>query len=174
MCLRKPPAYTQVHAAFVYSPPLTPVVQMAKYGGQLSLCHHLGTLMSRQLPAELAGVCVPIPLSSERLRARAYNQSAEIGKALAHARALRIEHDWLSRVRDTAAQVGLTAQQRRKNLRHAFLASTEVAGQAILLIDDVMTTGTTVHEAARALKIQGAKSVSVLILARAHPRLAKN
>jgi ComF family protein len=112
---------------------------------------------------------VPVPLHPRRKRERGYNQAALLGRELANLLGLSCHESALSRVRATLPQVGLTDTERSQNVRHAFrcIRPASIRGRRILLIDDVMTTGSTVASASSSLLEAGAKRVCVLTLARA-------
>jgi ComF family protein len=113
---------------------------------------------------------VAVPLSRERLRERGYNQSWELARRLARALALDARADALFRVRDTGHQLGLARAARQANLRGAFVVTPRhaawVRGARIALVDDVLTTGATAHEATRTLRAAGAREVQVWTVAR--------
>jgi competence protein ComFC len=113
---------------------------------------------------------VPIPLHWWRRWRRGYNQSEVLAQALAGGLHLPCRSDWLRRVRNTPRQVEQSAAQRRENVRNAFQAGRpqELKNRNILLVDDVITTGSTVHDAARALCNAGAARVVVAVLAGPH------
>lgn len=112
-------------------------------------------------------VLVPIPLHRSRLRERGYDQALELARPLARHLGLPLQAQALMRVRDTSAQSRLDASQRRRNLRNAFAWNGDIAMPAhIVLIDDVMTTGATLHSAARALRRAGALRVDAWVCAR--------
>lgn len=114
------------------------------------------------------GLVVPVPLAPERLAARGYNQAMLLARTLAELRGLRLAPHGALRVRNTESQVGLSAQQRRLNVAGAFAGDRRlVAGQAIILVDDVCTTGATLDACAAALLAAGATQVLGLTLARA-------
>jgi predicted amidophosphoribosyltransferase len=91
-----------------------------------------------------------------------------VARALGLQLQVRFKPRPLARVRHTPEQAGLDQQARRRNLQGAFVAHSSVVGKSVLLIDDVMTTGSTLREAARALREKGARSVMALVVARAH------
>ena len=117
-----------------------------------------------------AGVIVPVPLHRRRLWWRRYNQSALLAQAIAAAAGKPLAQGALIRVRPTLQQVGLSADQRDRNVRGAFQVPVAekivVAGRRVVLVDDVYTTGATVKAATRALLRAGAAAVDVLVFAR--------
>ena len=119
-------------------------------------------------PWQGAALVVPMPLHPSRLVERGFNQSHEIARVVSRLLDLRLAGPGLRRIRSTAPQVGLSRQERAGNLRGAFAAdSTLVAGQHVVLIDDVVTTGSTAIEAASTLRDAGAESIAVWAVARA-------
>jgi ComF family protein len=109
---------------------------------------------------------VPVPLHPARQRERGYNQAALLAQPLAAALGLPYDAHVLRRVKPTPPQVGLSRQERRRNLRHAFSAEPGIAGRTIVLVDDVVTTGSTLASAAQACLAAGAARVYGLSLAR--------
>jgi ComF family protein len=109
---------------------------------------------------------VPVPLSVSGLRKRGFNQSLLLAHAIAKKRKLRIIGDGLIKKSEIPPQLGLSAQQRQKNIKGAFRAVRNFSGMRVLLIDDVMTTGATANECSSQLLKAGADEVSVLTLAR--------
>jgi ComF family protein len=115
---------------------------------------------------------LPVPLFKSKLRDRGFNQAEEIARAFVDrckGRSIQLETSSLVRTRETASQTGLTRHQRRANMRGAFSVSRpdRIAGRNVLVVDDVMTTGTTASECARVLLRSGAKQVFVATVARA-------
>jgi ComF family protein len=114
---------------------------------------------------------IPVPLFKGKRSRRGFNQSELIARAalkLLPASNLHLTTGILERIRDTESQIGLTSHQRRENLRGAFAVARapEVTGQAVLLVDDVYTTGTTASECTRVLRRAGASKVWVATVAR--------
>ena len=167
-CLVKPPPLDAVHAAFVYAPPLDRLLPRFKFHGDLAAGRLLAALMRETAPRfPRDAAIVPIPLHRKRLRMRGYDQALELAKPLAEASALPLHDDLLHRARATAAQSRLHAGQRRRNLRNAFAVDASVALPAcVVLIDDVMTTGATLHAAAKALRKAGVARVEAWVCAR--------
>jgi ComF family protein len=123
--------------------------------------------------AELLGdadLLIPIPLHRLRLASRRFNQSAALARVISRESAVPMETMALERVKPTAPQVGLTRPQRAANLSGAFRVDKtragRIAGGAVVLVDDVLTTGATANAAARALLKAGAARVDLLVFAR--------
>lgn len=149
--------------------PLKRAVYQFKYRQKRKLALPLADLMHQYLlenplPAELI---VPVPLHMDRLRERGYNQAALLARELSERSGLPLEEESLVRIRETAPQVALKADERRKNVRGAFRGQGEkLKDRQVLLIDDVSTTGATLEACAEALREKGARSVWALVLAR--------
>jgi ComF family protein len=159
-----------------YEGALRKLIHLFKYSGMKPLGKRLAGLLSRALPdegVESFDAVVPMPLHWRRRWKRGFNQSKILARRVAKERHVRML-DVVKRVRATATQAGLTNSNRRKNVAGAFrvFKKTQVAGKRILLIDDVMTTGATATACAFALKRAGAKSVTLLTLARVDRRFA--
>ena len=159
-----------------YEGPLRKLIHLFKYSGMKPLGKRLAGLLSRALPDEAVegfDAVVPMPLHWRRRWRRGFNQSEILARLVAKERRICVLNA-VKRVRATAVQAGLTNSNRRKNVAGAFRVSrkTQVTGKRILLIDDVMTTGATAAACASALKRAGARSVTLLTLARVDRRLA--
>jgi len=153
--------------------PLREAVHALKYEGVRVLTEPLAELMAATwalgpLPAT---AMVPVPLHPQRVRRRGYNQAALLGQALAPRLDLPLHEEWLQRERNTPSQVGLTRAERWANVRGAFHCPdpSAVAGQRVLLLDDVFTSGATLRAAGEALRAAGAAEVWALTLTRARP-----
>jgi ComF family protein len=124
----------------------------------------------RRAAGEAPDLVLPVPLSATRLAERGYNQAWELARRVARLAALPARADVLLRPLDTAHQADLNRAARQHNLRQAFMVDPRqraaVQGRRVALVDDVMTTGATVREAAAALKRAGAAAVQVWVLAR--------
>lgn len=166
-CLRHPPPFSACHALLHYEFPADRLIQALKFGHRLSLAQWLANGLSMQLRAGDYDCILPLPLHSQRLAERGFNQSGEIARALARRLALPLALDILSRTRSTASQMTLPLKQRQANMNGAFECRSDLQGRRLLLIDDVMTTGATLHEAARTLRLHGAGDIQVAVAARA-------
>ncbi len=164
-CLRHPPHFDATHVSFAYAFPVDQLVQAFKYGHQLALAGIFARLMRSGLAIE-ADVMIAMPLSKQRLRERGFNQAVEIARPLARASGIPLDLQATARIVDTAAQASLPWKQRRANIRHAFECRMDLSGKSVVVIDDVMTSGATLDEFARVLKLHGAARVTNWILAR--------
>lgn len=168
-CLQRPPPLQATHAAFVYGAPLDRLLPRFKFHRDLAAGRLLAQLMAQSLAgAERPQALLPVPLHRARLRQRGYDQALELARPLARALRIPLLPDALVRTRATAQQSRLDATQRRRNLRKAFAVDTHAALPAhIALVDDVMTTGATLHAAADALRRAGVARVDAWVCARA-------
>jgi ComF family protein len=156
-----------MEGVYRYDAPLRDAIIALKYRRRRRLAEPLGALFVAGLPAHVheCAVVVPVPLHGERLRERGFNQSELLARHVAGALGKPLGSGLL-RVRSTARQVGLAQAAREANVRGAFdwYGGTEVP-HTILLIDDVVTTGSTMRDCARALRAAGAQQVHGLALA---------
>jgi ComF family protein len=168
-CLKKPPAFDATFCAYQYAFPLNRLIQNFKYGKKLALTHTLSALLIDGIHQEAVKTCdavMAMPLAPARQIERGFNQSHEIAKNTARVLGLPYRHRALMRIKDAPKQATLTLQERKKNVRDAFLCRKPIPNEHILLIDDVMTTGATAHAAATALRKAGAARVTVAVIAR--------
>ena len=171
-CLQNPPHFDATLAAYRYDFPVDKLIQSFKYGHRLALGAYFGREIAALGAALEADFIMPLPLHDERLRQRGFNQALELARPLARARRLPIDATSCRRVRDTPAQAGLAWRERHGNLRHAFACSADLSGARIILVDDVMTTGASLEECARTLKLHGAATVTARVRAPALTRPA--
>jgi ComF family protein len=171
-CVKSPPPFAAARSAFLYGGAVHEMVSAFKYGRKLGAGDTLIRMAldsaSADAVAEGADLAVPVPMHFFRLLKRGFNQSAEITRAVARRHRLRYAPGVLGRARRAPAQVGLSRREREVNLKSAFETARphRVEGKRILLVDDVMTTGATAAECARALLSAGAADVRVFTLAR--------
>lgn len=166
-CSQAPPAFDATLAHFRYDFPVDRLIHLLKYGHRLGLARWFGELLAGHPRLPRDALIVPVPLHVDRLRERGFNQAQEITRQIPGERAA---HMLLQRVRATTAQATLEHAERANNVRGAFECSADLGGRDILLVDDVLTTGHTVGEAARVLKLHGAGRITVAAVARAVPR----
>lgn len=168
-CLVHPPPFSVARSCIRYDQAASLLLHRLKYHGDTAVLPGLRHIIEQ---AAVAGVCapdliVPVPLSPRRLQARGLNQAALLARLFFPGRDPDIRFDLLHRVRDTPAQTTLSGGARRRNLRSAFAVTKKamVKGKTVCVVDDVYTTGTTVSECSRTLRLAGAKEVCVLTLA---------
>ncbi|MDR0868296.1 MAG: ComF family protein [Planctomycetota bacterium] len=169
-CRTKKPAFTRAIAVAPYREGATDaLVKDFKYHGNRRLAKPLAELLAARIrrcwSLDKIDLLTAVPLHPDRYAWRGYNQSWLLAEELA-ARLPLPAAAVLRRVRDTPAQANLSVEARRQNLRDAFAAVAPLTGKKILLIDDVLTTGTTANECARALRRAGATRVFVATFAR--------
>lgn len=164
-CLDRPPHYDRTLALWRYEFPCDRLVQALKYRARLALSGFFArSLASRPLPE--VDLIVPMPLHPKRLAERGFNQALEIARGLARRLGRPIEPRGALRVKDTPPQTRLPYEERAKNVRGAFLCKLDLSGASVAVVDDVMTTGATLNELARALKRAGATRVENFVIAR--------
>ena len=178
-CLRNPPPLDACYAAVSYTYPWSGLIADFKFHelpGWADLLAELLHSMPFVEPAlEQARWILPMPLSAERLRERGYNQSWELARALVRPGGIKPQLDaqLLLRLRHTPPQAGLSRAERQRNLRDAFAVDPLRLGQLqqarVVLVDDVMTSGASLHAAALALRQAGAAHVTALVFARTDP-----
>ena len=172
-CFTAPPPLAAIRAALHYNDSSRKLILAFKHGDALQLTPFLSALIARDFTV-LCGddpLVVPVPLHGRRYLKRRYNQSAELARQLCRTTgAGQFAPTVLIRRRATESQGGLSRHQRRRNLAGAFAVPEAerrgLAGRQVILVDDVMTTGATLFEAARCLARSGSGDVSALVLAR--------
>lgn len=170
MCHRRQPNLSRLRTAVIYADPITSAIHALKYQQRFAAGDLLGDLLHQgwgQWQTEV-DIVVPVPLHAERRQSRGYNQAALIARRFAEHIDRPVEEAALVRTRATRPQVGLSMDERLDNVRHAFAANRNVvAGKRVLLIDDVCTTGATLHAAADALAEADSAEISAYCVARA-------
>ena len=173
-CVRQPPPVIGVLAAVDYDYPWAQLVRAFKFHGDIAWARLFARLM-RSTPwlepaLEDSDWILPMPLSTQRLRERGFNQSLVLACAVADAQVRKVRHDALLRIRDTLPQSSLPQSERQANVARAFVVHpdhfTALRGKKVILVDDVMTTGASLHAAAQALIRAGTEPVTALVFAR--------
>ncbi|MDU6925803.1 DNA utilization protein GntX [Franconibacter helveticus] len=172
-CLQKPPPWQRLVYISDYAAPLSGLVHRLKFQRQTALAASLARLLLINVLREKRTVGLPpvdsiisVPLHRRRAWRRGFNQSALLAKPLARWLGCRYEAHAISRIRETAVQHRLSARLRRRNLKNAFRLELPVRGLHIVIVDDVVTTGSTVAQIARLLLQHGAATVQVWCLCR--------
>lgn len=170
-CLFDPPAFDHCFSLGPYEYPLRELISRFKFQGSFSCGAALAQLLAMQLEPHWQTQCptllLPVPLHPSRLRGRGFNQSGELARILARHFPTQMTQTLCQRIRATPSQKGLSAQERASNLRGAFsIGEWKPAWRHVAIVDDVVTTMSTVNEIARLLKKRGAERVDVVSLAR--------
>lgn len=165
-CLQDPPAFRTAHSFTHYEGIVASAIHHFKFLGIRRLSRPLSEFLFFHDAKDIDAV-VPVPLSPTGLKNRGFNQALLLARHLSEEKKIPLLMNVLRKIVETPPQVGLSAKERTANVKKAFTCTGEVTGMNVLLIDDVMTTGATVNACAKQLLKAGAKSVSVLTLARA-------
>ena len=166
-CLAQPPKLDRIRAAVAYDELPRSIALKLKYGRKVALARTMARYMTPlrgDWPDD--AIIVPVPLHRWRLWGRGFNQSALVARELARRWGLRAEVAAMRRVRRTQPLKGLNHAQRRKAVSGAFEAASDVRGRTVILVDDVLTSGSTGEACARALLKAGAGRVELLCWAR--------
>lgn len=164
-CLALPPPFDHTVALADYAPPLDRLILALKFHRAVALARPLGAGLAMRIDCPL-DLLVPIPLSAPRLAERGFNQSLLICRAIAQKRAVRLDFGILLRSRHDPPQSLQPLHRREPNLRGAFTCTRALSGLRVGVVDDVMTSGATLAEAARVLKHAGATFVATIVAAR--------
>jgi len=170
-CLRKPPRFQSTHCAYRYSYPIDHLIRALKYHDRLTHARVLGELLAQSLACLRSEpwpeMLIPVPLAESRYRERGFNQASEVAEQLQNRLAIPVRADLLERKHVTREQAGLDRAGRRRNVRNAFAMCAPLSAKHVAIVDDVVTTGSTVNEIARVLKRAGAETIEVWAVARA-------
>jgi ComF family protein len=172
-CLKRPPPFDCVAIPYVYAPPLSQLIVALKFHRQLTAAAPLGVLLANHLmltEAPLPERIVPVPLHPARQRARGFNQAMEIARPLSARLGVALAPRLVCRFKPTAPQTTLLSPaERRHNVRGVFTVNAKRMGalRHVAIVDDVVTTGATSVELARALRRAGAEQVDLWSVSRA-------
>lgn len=173
-CLESPPDFTLHRSCAAYAGTLRDIVLLLKYGRAAVLGRALAAFADASLAAEDglwhgAEALVPVPLHPSRERARGFNQSRIVARALGRLRGLELVDRCLRKTGNVPPQTSLAAEAREKNVRNAFavISQGKIAGRTLIIVDDVYTTGATLRECSRVLISAGAREVRALTIAQA-------
>jgi ComF family protein len=171
-CQRRPPRYDAITVPYLYADPTDWLIQRLKFQARLAHARVLGRLLAEAVEASDSARperLIPVPLHPSRLRERGFNQATEIARHTGRVLGIALDTGSVRRPKRTEAQMGLNARARRANVRGVFdvCDAARIQGRHVAVVDDVVTTGSTVEELARVLKRSGAARVDVWALARA-------
>lgn len=171
-CLNDPPSFDRTFALFAYDPLISDLIITLKFKHDLTHARAFAELLLDAirnrwyLSTPLPDLIIPIPLHEKRLKERGFNQALEIARPLAYALNRRLDYTQTMRIKETAAQSNLQAAERKQNIKQAFHATANFTGLHVAVVDDVMTTGSTMREFCLILKQQGASQIDVWCCAR--------
>jgi ComF family protein len=172
-CQQSSPPIDYLISSLQYAYPVGYLVSQLKFQRDLTHAKIFSQLLLETLqahymrqPSQLPEIIIPVPLHKKRIRQRGFNQALEIAQPIAAKLNIPISANTIKRIKYTKAQSLLNAVERRKNLRNSFALSKPVKAKHIVLLDDVVTTGTTVYELAALLKKSGVQEVGVWTVAR--------
>ena len=172
-CIVSPPTFARARAALRYDPASAPMILAMKHRGRLQAVEAFASWMT-SAGADLAGdadALVPVPLHRWRMLKRGFNQSSLLAEAISRRTGVPTRNQALVRCRSTRTQQGLSGAERLRNMKSGAFevpahGRRHVEGRRLVLIDDVLTTGSTLSACAASLKRSGAAAVDVLVLAR--------
>jgi len=171
-CLENKPFFSCARAVFSYDSFILEAIHRFKYHRDFAAGETLASFMADFAFPDVNfseyTMVMPVPLHIKKLRQRGFNQSLILAKAVGKKHKIPVDFSLLKRIRFTESQTGMNKDERRKNIRGAFeiTAGEKIAGQNIILVDDVFTTGATANECAKTLLKAKAEKVAVLTLAR--------
>lgn len=172
-CIKSPPAFDYTISLFHYQMPIDFMVTQLKFQQKLCYAAIFGHLLlnykhEEVLQEQKPNALLPVPLHDKRLVKRGFNQSLEISKPLSKAMNIPILRDYVKRSKDTLMQTNLSVVERRKNVKGCFEMIKPLNMKHVVIIDDVLTTGSTCNELAIILKKAGVEKVGVWSIARAN------
>ena len=167
-CLLSPPPFQKTVAPLLYRYPVDALVRRFKFDGRLAVGRVLAELLADAVSEQpRPDFIVPVPLHRKRLIERGFDQAAELARIVGRRLGVPVRRRVCRRICPTVSQSTLSRTERRVNLRRAFACRGELEGRSIAVVDDVMTTGTTVTELANTLLRAGAETVDIWVCVRA-------
>lgn len=173
-CLQNPPHFSATAFCFHYAFPIDAVIQAYKYQHRLALANFFADLLLQQLSKSVSlkaniDLIIPMPMHTERIKARGFNQALEIARILAKSLAIPLDYTSCIRTKNNPPQASLALTDRVKNMRGVFACQQRFSGKTIVIVDDVMTTSASMNALAKTLKQAGADAVICWVIARTLP-----
>jgi ComF family protein len=172
-CLKQHPPFDKTIALFYYKKPIDNFITALKFADKLIYARILGDLLTVKLMKyyhnnsyKLPEIIIPVPLHHQRLRERGYNQALEIARLIAKKLRIVIDYKSCRRIKHTQAQALLPFKERKKNLIKAFTVKHNFKAKHIAIIDDVVTTGSTVSALSKVMRKQGVQTIDIWCCAR--------
>ena len=168
-CQKYPPAYNTSQIPHLYAAPLKQLITQLKFHGDLTFASLLSQSFLNSLKPRVNNkpdCIIPVPLHRQRLQERGFNQALELARIIARQLNIPLDYSLCLRSKVTPYQSGLSAKQRKQNLKNAFKVTRPHSYKHVVIFDDVVTTGTTVNELAKQLKLSGVETIEVWAIAR--------
>ncbi|MCK4708530.1 MAG: ComF family protein [Gammaproteobacteria bacterium] len=166
-CLHQPPRWQVMVAPLIYTANTRKIIHDLKFNEHIHNANALLTHMQTYYSNQLVEALIPVPLHKSRLLERGYNQAEEIAATLSRILDIPLDRSCLKRVKPTQSQSGLSLNKRQINIRKAFEFTPTRQYKSVAIIDDIITTGSTVAEICKVLKKSGIQHIEVWSLARA-------
>ena len=168
VCLYDPPAWDKMIAPLIYRGMTRDLLIQLKFSQQLEITRSLALQLSRYFnhSDDRPDILIPVPLHPKRLIERGFNQAFEIGTIISSLTDIPLKDGLLRRIKNTESQSGLSAAKRQQNIRNSFQYESSQVYSHVAIVDDIITTGSTVNEITRVLKRAGINRVDVWGLAR--------
>ncbi len=169
-CLQDPPNFHNCLAMYVYQHPVDALIREMKFNQRPEIIHSLGNDFAVWLSGRVDSqpeVMIPVPMHRHRMMQRGYNQALELARTLNKRLTIPIDSRYCRRIRNTPSQTDIPTKQRKANVRGAFDIPTPLNYRHVVIVDDVITTGSTVNELARLFSKAGVERIHVYALARA-------
>lgn len=179
-CLKIPPPFDQTIALCSYNEPMISFINLLKFSGQLKYARLLNKLFIKYLMSKplylqnLPDCIIPIPLHANRLKERGFNQALELARLVSKHFAIPLMHNVCQRIRATDPQSLIHANNRRSNIKNAFVITQPINLKHIAIIDDVVTTGTTVAELSQLFRKIGVEKIDIWCYARTMLHISTN
>lgn len=170
-CFKKKFPYKNLITTAIYKEPLSKIIHLFKYKHYDYLADYLSKLMISHLmkinlDISSHNLLIPVPIHPQKFKERGYNQSLLLAKKLENHFKIPLQSDIICKLNNTPAQVNLKKEERKKNILGSFAVKKDLKNKQIILIDDIFTTGATVHECATMLKKNNAEYITVLTLSK--------